>query len=118
MSLTIGLAGEDQARDFLTQQGLIWVESNFRCRLGEIDLIMRHHNYLVFVEVRQRGSSAFGGALASITRQKQKKIIKAATLYLQSKRLMDSVPIRFDVVTLEGKPPKITWIDNAFDASC
>lgn len=114
MSITAGLVAEEHARQYLVTQGLTWVESNFRCRLGEIDLIMRHKEYLVFVEVRARASRTFGGALESITIHKQKKILKTASLYLLSSRLHNTVPIRFDVVCIEGVPPELTWISNAF----
>lgn len=114
MSLTIGSLAEQQARDYLTSQGLRWVSSNFRCSMGEIDLIMRDGNYLVFVEVRARASNTFGGAVASVTYSKQKKLLKAASLYLMINKLQDKFPVRFDVLGMEGVPPSITWIKNAF----
>jgi len=114
MSLKTGFAAEQRARDFLRAQGLQWVESNYRCRWGEIDLIMREKNCLVFVEVRARASGAFGGAAASVTYNKQQKLIKTATIYLLSKKLHDKQPIRFDVLGFEGKESEIQWIKNAF----
>ena len=72
MSQTIGFQRERQARDYLVAQGLEWVSSNYRCRLGEIDLIMRDKAHLVFVEVRARSSTAFGGAAASVSYNKTK----------------------------------------------
>ena len=90
------------------------VSSNFRCSMGEIDLIMRDGSYLVFVEVRARASNTFGGAVASVTYSKQKKLLKAASLYLMINKLQDKLPVRFDVLGLEGVPPSITWIKNAF----
>ncbi|MET0321128.1 MAG: YraN family protein, partial [Duganella sp.] len=63
----LGQLGEDRALDHLTRQGLVLVERNFRCKGGEIDLIMQHQACLVFVEVRRRASSRFGGAAASVT---------------------------------------------------
>lgn len=115
MSQQIGYLAEQQARDYLMAQGLAWVHSNYRCRLGEIDLIMREGDYLVFVEVRSRASNAFGGAIASITYAKRQKLIKTASLYIVKNKLQDKQAIRFDVLSMEGKPPKITWIKNAFD---
>ena len=114
MSITAGLVAEEHARQYLVTQGLTWVESNYRCRRGEIDLIMRHKEYLVFVEVRARTSRTFGSALESITIHKQKKILKTASLYLLTRRLQDKVPVRFDVVSIEGAPPELTGISNAF----
>lgn len=116
MSIKIGLAAEDEARDYLQTQGLTWVESNYRCKLGEIDLIMRDKDYLVFVEVRARTSTRHGNALESVTRFKQKKLIRTALLYLQTKRLLDKQLCRFDVVSIEGQPAQMTWLNNAFSA--
>ncbi len=114
MSQQLGFAAEDNARNYLGAHGLTWVESNYRCRLGEIDLIMRDKGYLVFIEVRSRASSAYGGAVQSITHSKRQKLLKTATFYLQTKKLYDKQPSRFDVVSLDGVPPQITWIKNAF----
>ncbi len=116
MSQKIGFDAEDQARDYLTIQGLTWISSNYRCRLGEIDLIMRDYDHLVFIEVRARSTIAFGGAAASVTYSKQQKLIKTASYYLQAFKLQDKQPSRFDVVSLDGVPPRITWIKNAFES--
>lgn len=114
MSITAGLAAEEIARDYLIAQGMKWVESNYRCKLGEIDLIMRDKDYLVFVEVRSRVSASHGGAIESITYGKQQKIQRTASLYLLTRKLHDKVAVRFDVVCIEGKPPQLNWISNAF----
>ena len=114
MSQKIGLLAEQHACDYLIAQGLRWVISNYRCRLGEIDLIMRDNNTLVFVEVRARVSNAFGGAIASVTHSKRQKLIKTASLYLLANHLQEKQAIRFDVLALQGQPPEITWIQNAF----
>ena len=103
---------EDAAAAFLASQGLAIVARNYRTRLGEIDLIAREGPVLVFVEVRLRGESTFGGALASITPRKQRRIVAAARQYLM--RLARTPPCRFDVVALEGAAPQ--WIRGAFDA--
>lgn len=114
MSIKSGSLAELQARDYLVAQGLKWVSSNFRCSMGEIDLLMRDGSYLVFVEVRARASAVYGGAVASITRSKKQKLIKTASLYLMINKLQDKQPIRFDVLGIEGVPPAITWIKDAF----
>ena len=114
MSQVQGYAAEQHARDYLLLQGLSWVASNYRCRLGEIDLIMRHGSYLVFVEVRARASLRFGGAVASVTRSKQQKLVRTASLYLQKHKLYDKQPVRFDVLSIEGVPPRVSWIQDAF----
>ncbi len=91
---------------------------NYRCRLGEIDLIMRHGRCLVFVEVRQRRNHRFGGAAESIDARKRRKLIAAARHYLLRLRHPPQAA-RFDVVLLEGEPPhcSIHWLQNAFEAS-
>lgn len=116
MSQVIGFAAEDRARDYLTQQNLIWLASNYSCRVGEIDLIFRDGEYIVFVEVRSRSSHAYGGAIESITPTKRRKILKAASFYLLSKKWYDKYPCRFDVLSMDGSPPTMQWIKNAFSA--
>lgn len=110
---TIGSDAEIQAKSFLLQQGLRWLTSNYQCHSGEIDLIMQDGQCLVFVEVKKRRSDKFGGAIASITPSKQKKIIKTAQYYqLNHKQHYNITACRFDVVTLQGEPPQIDWIKN------
>ncbi|HEY4542121.1 MAG TPA: YraN family protein [Noviherbaspirillum sp.] len=107
-----GAAAEERALAYLQQQGLREVTRNFRCKGGEIDLIMRAGETLVFVEVRQRGSARFGGAAASVTVAKQTRLIRAAQFYLQRQRIEPAC--RFDVVAIDGD--KIEWLRNAFEA--
>ena len=106
-----GREAEQQAFDYLRRHGLIEVERNYRCRFGEIDLIMRDGQTLVFVEVRKRASSAFGGAPASIDARKQHKLLVAARHYIGSKGKIPDC--RFDAVLLNGDN-RIEWIRNAF----
>jgi putative endonuclease len=106
-----GLEAEALAFDYLCRQGLIEVERNYRCRFGEIDLIMRDGSTLVFVEVRMRASSAFGGASESIDARKQRKLLSAARHYIGSKGTIPDC--RFDAVLLNGDS-RIEWIRNAF----
>ena len=108
-----GRQAEQQACNFLQAQGLRLVEKNYRCRHGEIDLIMRDGEGLVFVEVRYRHGGSFGGALASIDVRKQRKLISTALHYLQARRQRCSA--RFDVIAI-GANSRIDWIPNAFDA--
>lgn len=114
MSLGKGQQGEVLALNYLIKQGLMLKKSNFRCKLGEIDLIMQDDIYLVFIEVRYRSLVKYGGALESITLSKQQKIKKTAMLYLQIKKLYETVPIRFDVVAIEGHTSNIHWLKDAF----
>ncbi|KTD24088.1 hypothetical protein Lmac_2961 [Legionella maceachernii] len=117
MSLKTGTKAELWARDYLLRQGLRWISSNYRCRWGEIDLIMEEQNCLVFVEVRSRQSRAFGGAIASITSVKQHKLAKAAAHYLQTTKKYNAQPVRFDVVGFEEKGQHVEWIKNAFEVA-
>jgi putative endonuclease len=106
-------AAEQLAADYLQRQGLCIVARNYRCRFGEIDLVARHGETLVFVEVRLRTSTRFGGAAASITSNKRRKLLRAARHYLRLHATGD--PCRFDVVLLSAlRPASINWIENAF----
>lgn len=107
----IGDAGEDMALAYLQQHRLALVERNFVCKGGEIDLIMRSGDMLVFVEVRHRAVGRFGDAAASVTRRKQNRLIVAAQSYLQ--RYRHPPACRFDVVAIDGAV--ITWLKDAID---
>jgi putative endonuclease len=108
----IGAAAEALAARFLERAGLAIVERNFRCRAGEIDLIARDGRTLVFVEVRLRGSEAFGGARASVDRAKQRRILQAARHYLSGR---PDAACRCDVVLLDRlDEARVEWIRDAF----
>jgi putative endonuclease len=108
-----GALAEARAETFLLQQGLVKRAKNYRCKVGEIDLIMQHDNTLVFVEVRLRTHTAFASAAESVTYRKQQKIIKTAQYYLQQYQLTDKAICRFDVIAFSdnGNPE---WIKDAF----
>lgn len=103
-----GRAGEEQALAHLLAQGLLLVERNFLCKGGEIDLVMRDGTVLVFVEVRQRASASHGGAAASVTVAKQRRLTLAAQVYLM--RLASEPPCRFDVVAIDAG--QLAWLKN------
>ncbi|WP_305909278.1 YraN family protein [Methylomarinum sp. Ch1-1] len=109
--LNRGDQAEQQALDFLVKQGLRLVERNYRCRRGELDLIMQDRQTLVIVEVRLRRSNQYGGALESITARKQSRIIAATEHYIMSHRINSA--IRFDVIAISGDH-SLNWIQNAF----
>lgn len=111
-----GQRTEQNALVYLISKGLKLVTQNYRCRLGEIDLIMQEGSYLVFVEVRSRSNINYGGGLASITYAKRQKIIKTTSHFLMTHKAMQHWPIRFDVVSIDGKSEAITWIKDAFGA--
>jgi putative endonuclease len=109
-----GVAAEALAAGYLEERGLKIIARNYRCRLGEIDLIARQGGTTIFIEVRSRKSSAFGGAAGSITARKRARLIRAARHYLSGTRAMP--PCRFDALLIEGDPPRIEWIRDAFGA--
>jgi len=108
----VGQAAESRAEAFLKTQGLTLVARNWRCRFGEIDLVMQDGATLVFVEVRLRSRSDFGSAAASVTPAKQKKLLAAARQYLSALKTLP--PCRFDVIALDSNVAP-QWIRNAFD---
>ena len=110
-----GLQAEQWAVQHLQQHGLKLVAQNYRCRFGEIDIIMQDALVLVFVEVRLRRNGDFGGAAASIDARKQQRIILTAQHYLSS--LKSTPPCRFDAVLIDAESKKFEWLKNAFDAS-
>jgi putative endonuclease len=111
-----GKQAERWAAEFLQQQGLTLLEQNFRSRFGEIDLIMQDEDTLVFVEVRQRSHTGFGGAVESVDAHKQKRLISAAKYYLA--KLNREPPCRFDVVLMDDANGRnAQWIRNAFEVT-
>lgn len=112
-----GLQAEQQALRFLQSRGLRQVAGNFTVRGGEIDLVMQDRDTLVFVEVRYRRQSSFGSAAESVTGSKQRRIIRAASLFLGHNRKWQDTPCRFDVLAISGdKRQNIEWIRDAFQA--
>jgi putative endonuclease len=111
----IGDHAEWCACKYLERHGLKLLEKNFRCRSGEIDLIMRHGDSLVFVEVRYRRQIDFGHAAETVSPRKQDRIIRCAKLYMSCHQCWN-VPARFDVVSVEGKinQMQFIWITDAF----
>jgi putative endonuclease len=110
----LGSAGEAMAAAYLETQGMRILRRNYQCRFGEIDLICAEGDVLVFVEVRQRRSESYGGAIGSITAAKCARIGRAARHYLM--RLQRLPCCRFDVVLICGKPARIEWLRSAFEA--
>jgi putative endonuclease len=107
----LGRLGEDRALAHLLAQGLTLQERNFLCKSGEIDLIMQDGPHLVFIEVRQRASSRFGGAVYSVTPAKQQRLFRAAQYYLLRYKLPP--PCRFDLVAIDDE--KLSWIQNVLE---
>lgn len=110
-----GAEYEAYARRYLERAGLTFVAANVACRAGEIDLIMRDQQTWVFVEVRYRRNANFGGAAASVTRQKQQRLLRAASFWLASHNAsFDTSPCRFDVLAITGS--QLEWLPDAFNA--
>ena len=110
-----GAIAETLAEQFLIRKGLKPVQRNFRCRGGEIDLIMKDGSGLVFVEVRLRTNKSFAGAAESIAGRKQQRVMLAAQHYLAA--LGSTPPCRFDVIALDAlDAARIEWIRDAFQA--
>lgn len=109
---------EDRAGRLLRSAGLEVVARNFRCKLGEIDLICRDGGTLVFVEVRYRSSTRFACAAASVTAAKQRRLWATAQLYLQQRGLTEQQRCRFDILAFDETRSTgedgIQWLKNAF----
>jgi len=114
-SIQLGNETETAACRWLEQQGLFIMERNFRCKPGEIDIIARDGNTLVFVEVRQRSHRNFGDGFSSVDYRKQQKLIRAARWYLQERKLFDQYPCRFDIVSARSVTD-LEWIKDAFQS--
>ncbi|MBO9826690.1 YraN family protein [Xanthomonas sp. A2111] len=111
-----GNAVEAAARAELERAGLRLIAANVAFRGGELDLVMQQAQSLVFVEVRYRRSTAFGGGAASVDLRKRRRLLLAAQLFLATHPQYASWPCRFDVVEADGDPPRLTWLRDAFRA--
>ncbi|MEY4206906.1 MAG: hypothetical protein RLZZ20_58 [Pseudomonadota bacterium] len=108
MTVALGKQAEDRALAYLQRQGLRLIVRNYRCRFGEIDLVMQDAGLVVFVEVRQRSSARYGGAAASVGPVKQQRLWRTAEHYLM--RCPDQPPCRFDLVAIDGE--SLQWIQD------
>ena len=111
-----GSAAEARAAALLEQAGLTILERNFRCRAGELDIVAHSANLLVVAEVRLRSRRDYGGAAASITASKQRRIVRATRYLLRSRPRFAAMHLRFDVLLLDGADGRIEWLTSAFDA--
>ncbi len=113
-----GAQVEAAARDHLVAAGLQVLAVNAQARHGELDLVMRDGDTVVFFEVRYRRSAAFGGGFASVDAGKRRRLVLAARQFLAAHRDLRDAPCRFDVVDASGDPaaPKLRWLRDAFRA--
>ena len=118
---SLGNWGEETARTYLQKQGLLFMCANWRCKAGEVDLVMREGDTVIFVEVRLRQQTTYGAGYETVSWQKQRKLIKTASWYLQSTN-QHHMSVRFDVVSIAynpntpNTPPDINHIPHAFAA--
>ena len=113
----VGNKWESAAESFLHNRGLKTWKRNFYSRFGEIDLIMKDGNSLVFVEVRFRGNNRFGDGAATVTAHKQARLVRTARYYLCLHPRYSQIPCRFDVVSISNQDgeAQFHWIKNAFE---
>lgn len=109
----VGKKYEQIAAEFLRKQGFEILETNYRNRQGEVDLIAREQETLCFVEVKYRGNAGAGGAAEAVNRNKRRSICRVADWYLMAQELGDMTPCRFDVIAIEGQ--RIELYRNAFE---
>ena len=108
----IGTAWEEAAAEFLTKNGYVILEKNFRCKEGEIDLVAKDGEYLVFVEVRSRRTAGSGHPLESVNIAKQRKICRVSRYYMLKRRISPDTAIRYDVISVLGSEMEL--VKNAF----
>ncbi len=109
----IGTRYEQIAAEYLRGQGYQIICTNYRCRMGEIDLICRDGRYLVFVEVKYRANDSAGSGFMAVDARKQHRISRVAAFYLLQQHLPEETPCRFDVVSIDAG--EISLLKNAFD---
>lgn len=114
--ISLGKIGEELAMAHLKRMKYKILERNYKCLLGEVDLVARDKNTLVFIEVKTRKTKDFGGPAAAVDLRKQRQLSKVALHYLAQKKL-NNIPARFDVVAIEliGSAPHVQIIRNAFE---
>ncbi|CDF85856.1 Conserved hypothetical protein [Pseudomonas knackmussii B13] len=115
----LGRQAESLACEHLQGQGMRLLARNWRCRRGELDLVMLDGDTVVFVEVRCRRHEAWGGALESVDARKRQRLTAAAEHFLQQEARWSRHPCRFDVIAVQhsagDSPAQLNWISNAFD---
>jgi putative endonuclease len=114
----LGKKGEAVARAFLERRGVRILAANYTCAAGEIDLIGREREAILFIEVKTRTSEAFGPPQLAVHQRKQRQIVRTAQWFLAEQR-MPEVACRFDVLAvtlMSDEPPRIQWVRDAFPA--
>lgn len=118
--LAQGYSFEERAAQWVQAQGWRILQRNYRCKVGEVDIIAEDDGQLVFIEVRARSNRRFASAAASVDRRKQQKLLRAAALYLRSAGNPQNFACRFDVIAFDprqsGQDAELHWIRSAFTA--
>jgi len=116
----VGNKGEKLAVKFLKRKGYKITQRNYKCKLGEIDIIAKHDRIVVFVEVKTRQTQEFGAPQYAVTAAKRGQISRVALFYIREKKMVDQ-SCRFDVIAItfpsESRKPRIEHIENAFQLS-
>lgn len=116
--IELGKRGEQLAAQFLKRKGYRIIAQNWRCQIGELDIIARHHRTLVFVEVKTRSSASFGYPEESVDATKQRRLRKLAELYLLKESAPTNCKLRFDCIAMilddRPKPQYFRHIENIF----
>ncbi len=116
--ISLGERGEMVAWNFLRQQGYRLLAKNYRCKIGEIDVVAERNGRIAFVEVKTRAGLGFGHPEESVNAFKQRKMVRLAQWYLKAEKLTDR-PVSFDVVSIlwpDNTDPKIRLLQDAFTA--
>jgi len=108
----VGSEYEQRAAEYMRRNGMRILEMNYRCRQGEIDIIGKESDYLLFVEVKYRKDKKLGYPIEAVTPAKQSRILQTARYYLYSHQLPESTKLRFDVISILGED--ITYYRNVF----
>lgn len=116
MSRKLGHRKEIEAKHFLCRQGMKCITQNYHCKLGEIDLIMRQGNVIIFVEVKYRRNTVYGSSQEMVSSAKQRKLVKTAWHFLQAHPKLQHCDYRFDIIAIDQTAQEpLTWIHNAFE---
>lgn len=117
---TQGYSFEERAAQWVQAQGWQILQRNYRCKLGEVDIIAEDNGQLVFIEVRSRSNRRFASAAASVDWRKQQRLLRTASLYLRNAGPRQNFPCRFDVIAFDprqsGQDAEPRWIRSAFTA--
>ncbi|HVO45521.1 MAG TPA: YraN family protein [Steroidobacteraceae bacterium] len=115
----VGRIAEQVAASWLTERGWRLVTRNFNRRVGELDIVAQQGRVLAVIEVRTRANDEYGGAAASVTARKQRRVLRATEQLLQQRRDLCGLLVRFDVMVVHephASQPRVEWIQHAFEA--